>query len=231
MVIAIDGPAGAGKSTVSRLLAKKLGFIYLDTGAMYRAIAWALRHEDLRLPQNAPSSAALQQLPLRFFLEDGELQIAYRGKKLAQELREPEITNMASRISQVPAVRTLLTQRQRELAETGDIVAEGRDMTTVVFPETPFKVFLTADLATRARRRQMEYHQKGLDMEYALLEAQIRARDQADEQRSVAPLRPAADALLVDTSNRKAVEVVSQLLAFYTEKQQESALRAQKPEN
>jgi CMP/dCMP kinase len=225
MVIAIDGPAGAGKSTVSRLLAKTLGFIYLDTGAMYRAVAWVLRYEDLRLPHDAPSSEALQQLPLRFTLEDGELLISYRGKKLAQELREPEITNMASRISQVPAVRALLTQRQRELAECGNIVAEGRDMTTVVFPATPFKVFLTADLATRARRRQMEYRRKGLDLEYSLLAAQIRARDQADEQRSLAPLRPASDAFLLDTSAREPAEVVSQLIAFYTKKQQESALQ------
>jgi CMP/dCMP kinase len=218
MVIALDGPAGAGKSTVSRLLAKTLGFIYLDTGAMYRAIAWALRNEDLRLSHDAPSSETLQQLPLRFSLQDGELAITYRGKQLNEELREPDITNMASRISQVPAVRVLLTQRQRELAETGNLVAEGRDMTTVVFPETPFKVFLTADIATRARRRQLEYRQKGLEMEYSLLEAQIRARDQADEQRSLAPLRPAPDAFILDTSAREPADVVSQLLAFYRKK-------------
>ena len=222
MVIAIDGPAGAGKSTVSRLLARELGFIYLDTGAMYRAVAWALRKHDLRYHETDLTLETLEQLPLRFELLDGELVISFRGTRLGDELREPEITNMASRVSQLAAVRAFLTRWQRQLADSGDVVAEGRDMTTVVFPDTPFKVFLTADIGTRARRRQLEYRGKGIEIEYGLLEAQIRARDEADEQRSLAPLRPADDALLLDTSPLESPEVLKQLVAFYIEKRRHS---------
>jgi len=218
MVIAIDGPAGAGKSTVSRLLARELGFIYLDTGAMYRAVAWALRKHDRRYHEATLTLATLERLPLQFGLADGELVISFGGRRLAEELREPEITNMASRVSQLPPVRDFLTRWQRQLADIGDVVAEGRDMTTVVFSDTPYKVFLTADIATRARRRQLEYRGKGLEIEYALLEAQIRARDDADEQRSLAPLRPAHDAFLVDTSALETPDVLKQLIAFYMEK-------------
>jgi CMP/dCMP kinase len=218
MVIAIDGPAGAGKSTAARQLARELGFIYLDTGAMYRAVAWALRREDLRFRETTLSLERLEQLPVQFQLAAGEIVIGYRGKPLGDELRGPEITNMASRVSQLPAVREFLTGWQRRLADEGDVVAEGRDMTTVVFPDTPFKVYLTADIATRARRRQLEYHQKGVEIDYELLEAQIRARDEADQQRSFAPLRPAADAFLLDTTHLDAAEVLRQLIAFYDEK-------------
>ncbi|HBD07919.1 MAG TPA: (d)CMP kinase [Syntrophobacteraceae bacterium] len=218
MVIAIDGPAGAGKSTVSRQLARELGFIYLDTGAMYRAVAWALRREDLRHGEPSLTLDALSQLPLQFQMVGGELVVVYRGKRLGDELRDPEITNMASRISQNPVIREFLTGQQRRLASEGDVVAEGRDMTTVVFPDSPIKVFLTADLATRAQRRQIEYRQKGLEIEYELLEAQIRARDEADQQRSVAPLRPSADAFLLDTSQLDASEVLAQLVDFYNRK-------------
>jgi cytidylate kinase len=221
MVIAIDGPAGAGKSTVSRLLARDLGFIYLDTGAMYRAVAWALRKHDLRYHEANLTLEMLEQLPLRFDLSGGELVISFRGTRLGDELREPEITNMASRVSQLAAVRAFLTRWQRQLADSGDVVAEGRDMTTVVFPDTPFKVFLTADLGTRARRRQLEYQGKGIEIEYGLLEAQIRARDEADEQRSLAPLRPADDAFLLDTSSLESPEVLKQLVAFYVEKRRD----------
>jgi cytidylate kinase len=219
MVIAIDGPAGAGKSTVSRLLARELGFIYLDTGAMYRAVAWALRKHDLRYHEANLTLEMLEQLPLRFDLSGGELVISFRGARLGDELREPEITNMASRVSQLAAVRAFLTRWQRQLADSGDVVAEGRDMTTVVFPDTLFKVFLTADIGTRARRRQLEYQGKGIEIEYGLLEAQIRARDEADEQRSLAPLRPADDAFVLDTSFLESPEVLKKLVAFYIEKQ------------
>jgi CMP/dCMP kinase len=218
MVIAIDGPAGAGKSTVARQLARELGFIYLDTGAMYRAVAWALRREDLRYRDTTLTLEMLEQLPVQFQLAAGEIVIGYRGEPLGDELRGPEITNMASRVSQFPAVREFLTRWQRRLADEGDVVAEGRDMTTVVFPGTPFKVYLTADIATRTRRRQLEYRQKGMEIEYELLEAQLRARDQADQQRSLAPLRPAADAFLLDTSNLDAAEVMMQLIEFYYKK-------------
>jgi CMP/dCMP kinase len=214
MIVAIDGPAGAGKSTVARRLARALGFVYLDTGAMYRAVAWALRKALPGAPDEAQIERALEDIPLDFAISGGELAICHRGEALNDELRDPEVTQMASRISQVQAVRTLLAQRQRQLADREDVVTEGRDVTTVVFPAARIKVYLTADMSTRAERRRLEYRGKGLDIDYALLFEQIRARDEADRQRSLSPLRPAADALYLDTSRMDPDEVVSRLLDF-----------------
>lgn len=217
MVIAVDGPAGAGKSTVCRLLAATLGYTYLDTGAMYRAVAWALGRENSTNRNAAIDAARLSQLALRFDIENNTLIVYYGNKRLAEELRQPEISQAASRISQLPAVRVFLTQWQRKLAQQGDIVAEGRDMATVVFPDTPYKVYLTADLATRAKRRFLEYQQKKIPIDYASLEAQIRDRDQADQQRDLAPLRPAAGALVLDTTGLGIDTVVRRLLQFITQ--------------
>ncbi len=218
MIITIDGPAGAGKSTVCRLLAKALGYVYLDTGAMYRAIAWALKEKGKTCAEDGECAACLPTLPLRFFIAEGALTITCNGRFLDDELREPEITREASRISQSAAVRTFLTEWQRRLASDGRVVAEGRDMGTVVFPHAPVKVFLTADLATRTQRRQAQYREKGISVDYAELEAQIRERDAADAERALAPLRPAPDALLLDTSGMDISGVMERLLRFVREK-------------
>jgi cytidylate kinase len=218
MIITIDGPAGAGKSTVCRLLAKALGYVYLDTGAMYRAIAWALRDKGVASKEEAQFTAYLSTLPLQFIIADGALTISHDGKPLDDELREPDITQEASRISQSATVRTFLTDWQRRLAADGRVVAEGRDMGTVVFPHAPVKVFLTADLATRTHRRQVQYREKGILVDYSELEAQIRDRDAADAQRALAPLRPAPEALLLDTSGMDISGVMERLLRFVREK-------------
>lgn len=218
MIIAIDGPAGAGKSTVCRLLATTLGYVYLDSGAMYRAIAWALVREGLAPEDERSVALRLPLLPLQFSIHDAALMISYEGKPLGDELRQPEITQEASRISRIACVRAFLVQWQRRLGAQGRIVAEGRDMTTVVFAEAAVKVFLTADLATRVQRRQAEYLQKGISIDYPTLELQIRTRDEADQARALSPLRPAPDALVLDTSVLGISEVVHRLLQFISEK-------------
>ena len=214
MIVAVDGPAGAGKSTVCRLLAEKLGFVYLDSGAMYRAVAWVLKQRHLEPEDSTEFSSHLAKLPFRFHIENDALAIYYRDRRLEEELRQPEIAGAASRISQIAAVRNHLTTWQRQLATMGNVVAEGRDTTTVVFPQAQVKVFLTADLATRARRRLLEYQQKNIPADYASIEAQIRDRDMADQQRSLAPLRAAPDALVVDTSSMAIEQVVGRLAAI-----------------
>lgn len=211
MIIAIDGPAGAGKSTVCKILAQKLRFLYLDTGAMFRAVAWALLQEKADC---APGelSACLRGLALRFRVQEGRLAISHRGAELADELRNPEISDEASRISRMEPVREFLLVWQKKLAEQGDIVAEGRDTATVVFPDADLKVFLTASPETRINRRLAEYRAKGIDIEFREMERQIRERDEADSRRDLAPMRPADGAIILDTSALDVEQVVERLV-------------------
>ncbi|NTU47380.1 MAG: (d)CMP kinase [Syntrophobacteraceae bacterium] len=214
MVIAVDGPAGAGKSTVCRRVAEELGFIYLDTGSMYRAVAWALLKNNIDPRSDMDIEQSLPCLPIEFAIESNSLSISYGGSGIADDLRNPETTRYASLVSQRKPVRDYLTLCQRKLAAMGNVVAEGRDMGTVVFPDAEVKVFLTANLETRTQRRLLEYHNKGVPMDYASLETQIKARDEADQSRSIAPLRAGEGVAILDSSHLNIDQVVSLLLTM-----------------
>lgn len=205
MVIAIDGPAGAGKSTVAKGVAKALGFIYLDSGAMYRCVALAA----LGAGTDLDDPAAMGELATGIEIELADGRVLLDGGDVTDEIRAPQVSASASRVSVHPEVREAMVARQRALIETGDYVAEGRDIGTVVSPEAPLKVFLTASDAERARRRAAE---TGEDVD-AVLAAQS-ARDARDRGREHGALRPAADSVEVDTTGLDAAQVVDRVVGL-----------------
>lgn len=211
-VIAIDGPAGAGKSTVSREVAKRLGFMYLDTGAMYRALALAVKKAGID-PQNDKSLGSLcKSLNIRFDAAQASPRIFLNGEDVSEHIRTPEIDMLASKISAIAVVRQEMTRLQRAVAEkAGRAVAEGRDMGTVVFPDAKCKFFLTATLEERARRRYEERRQRGEKVDPAQVARELKKRDEQDEKRALAPLKPAEDAVIIDTTQLTIDEVVDKI--------------------
>lgn len=217
-IITIDGPSGAGKSTISKLLAARLYYTYLDTGAMYRVVGLMVERTGLDL-QAANSKEKLVQLLDSFDLklapgqENQETRAFLNGEDVSETIRTPEMAMVASRVSAEPEVRTKLSDMQRVMGSKGAIVAEGRDMGTVVFPDAKYKFFLDATPEERALRRQKQLLEKGQKVEYEEILSQIRKRDQDDSSRSLAPLKPAADAMVIDSSEMSIEEVVSFMLA------------------
>ncbi len=209
MVIAIDGPAGAGKSTVARAVAAELGFTYLDSGAMYRSVALAAREVGV----DADDGTALGPLAAGLEIDFDGRRVLLDGRDVSDEIRRPEVTADASRVSVHPAVREAMVARQRELIRAGDYVAEGRDIGTVVSPDSPLKVFLTASDEERARRRAA---QSGEDVA-SVLEAQ-RRRDARDTEREHGALRAAEDAVELDTTGLSLEEVVGRVVALVHER-------------
>ena len=217
-IITIDGPSGAGKSTISKLLAAGLHYTYLDTGAMYRVVGLQVLRAGLDLDA-VGSEEKLAQLLAGLDMtmapgkDGGETRVFLDGEDVSEIIRTPEIAMAASRASAEPAVREKLTAMQRDIGESGAIVAEGRDMGTVVFPDAANKFFLDATPEERAERRQKQLAEKGQYVEFEEILAQILKRDHDDSSRSLAPLRPAQDAEIVDSSDMTIDEVVSFMLA------------------
>lgn len=213
--IAIDGPAGAGKSTIAKKVASKLSFIYVDTGAMYRAMALHLLKQEVPLGDADAISKSCQSAKISIAYEGGEQQVLLNGENVTSMLRTESVGNMASVSSANPDVRAKLVSLQQELAASADVVMDGRDIGTVVLPNAQVKVYLTASSHTRALRRYKELMEKGEACDLKAIEADIIDRDYRDMHREISPLCQAEDAVLVDSSEMTIEEVVDAILALY----------------
>ena len=198
--VAIDGPAGAGKSTLARRLAAELGYIYVDTGAMYRAIGLYALRAGKDPKDNEAVNALLPEIELRFAFIDGEQHIYLKNEDVSTAIRTEQVGMAASAVGANPAVRAFLLELQREMAKKQDVLMDGRDIGTVVLPDAAVKIFLTATPEARAARRWKEYRQKGTEVSYEKVLEDVKQRDDQDIHRAAPPLRQAADAVLLDTS-------------------------------
>ena len=221
LIIAIDGPAASGKSTTARLLARKLGYVYLDTGAMYRACALQLVRTGISL-DNAPAiEAMLKDLDIRVETSGTENRILLGAEDVSQAIRANEISQLASGVSALPAVRHRMVELQRAMAAGGGYILDGRDIGTYVFPDADLKFFLTAAPEIRARRRWLELKNKGQEKAFEHIFAEIQERDHNDSNRSLAPLAVAEDAIVVDNSKLSIDQQVESLLALVLKKLEE----------
>jgi cytidylate kinase len=212
IVVAIDGPAGAGKSTLAKMLAQELGYTYIDTGAMYRAVGLLAREQGVDAEDGAALSRLAQDMDFRFAWEGARQRVRVGERDVSDAIRSLEAAADASRVSRVPELREALVALQRHMGLGGGVVMEGRDIGTVVFPRAELKVFLTASARERGHRRWAELRAKGEEADLQDVIAQVEARDLADSTRAVAPLRPAADAVIVDTSELRIDRVLQALL-------------------
>jgi CMP/dCMP kinase len=223
LIIAIDGPSGAGKSTLAKRLAKELGFIYVDTGAMYRALALKVLREGVDLADDASMARLIESTTIDLQV-DGALQVLLDGADVAADIRTPQVSQMASKASALPAVRARMLELQRDMARRGNIVAEGRDIGTVVFPQAEVKIFLQASAAERARRRFAELQAAGQSVDLTETLREIEERDKRDSERDLAPLRQADDALMIDSSSVDANQVTARVLAHIGTKTRENQI-------
>ena len=216
--VAIDGPASAGKSTVAKIVAKKLHFIYCDTGAMYRSVTFAALKNHVKLDDDQALKELLKTIEIRFVPAEPEQRVFVNDEEVTQAIRTPEITNNVSLVSAQPSVRAELNKRLQEIAEAGGIVMDGRDIGTTVLPNAEVKIFLVASVHERAVRRFKENQTKGIDTPLDVLEKEIEERDYKDSHREISPLTQAKDAVLVDTTSLTIDQVVDQILEIINQK-------------
>jgi len=217
--IAIDGPAGAGKSTVAKIIAQKLGYIYIDTGAMYRALTYKILKEKIDLNDTSLLMTVAENTSITFDNRAGiTKQLVFcDGEDVTELIRSPEVNNFVSKVAQIPEIREVMVTMQQKLSLINNVIMDGRDIGTVVLPQAKYKFFLTAALEERAKRRTQELWEKGYQVRYQSVLEDIIQRDKLDTTREVAPLKPAPDAILIDTSNLTLEEVVAKILKIIRE--------------
>jgi len=207
--IAIDGPAGAGKSTIARKLAEKLGYLYIDTGAMYRALTYCALKKGVNINDSEKLTDLAERVDI--FLsadEDGQLRVYCGGEDVTPHLRDPMVSQCVSRVAEVPGVRHRMVELQRKMASAGGVIMDGRDIGTYVLPDAQLKFFITADLEERARRRLKDLEKQGYEADFEEVKKEIAMRDVKDSSRALAPLKKAEDAVLIDTTNLTVDEVL-----------------------
>lgn len=210
--IAIDGPSGAGKSTISRKAAEIFGFIYVDTGAIYRTIGLASKIRGISLDDKAAVMEMLTKLNIELkYNESGEQHMYLDGKDVSRDIRLPEVSMLASKVSAIPEVRTFLVDMQRDMAKKYDVIMDGRDIGTVILPDADLKIFLTADVNDRARRRYEELRTKGMIKPFDEVLAEMKQRDEQDTLRAAAPLKAAEDAVMLDTSGNTLEQSIAEV--------------------
>lgn len=218
VIITVDGPSGAGKGTLCYALAQKLGFDFLDSGAIYRITALAATKKAILLDDENALAEIGQNLDVQFIPQDGEVNVILNGENVGDQIRTAEAGQNASKVAAFPKVRQALLQRQRDFASEKGLIADGRDMGTVVFPAAQIKLFLDASAEERAKRRVKQLQSKGFNANFDEILAEIKERDFRDRNRAVAPLVPAADALLLDSTNLSIDEVIQQALDYISSK-------------
>ncbi|TYZ24970.1 (d)CMP kinase [Selenomonas ruminis] len=213
LVVAIDGPAGAGKSTVAQLAAKKLGYTYIDTGAMYRAVAWKTLQQGKEITDELILEV-VKDIDVNLAYADGKTKVTVDGTDVSTAIRTPEVSGIVSQVAALGPVRTKMVDLQRKMAERGSVLMDGRDIATNVLPNADVKIFLTASIEERAMRRWKEMKEKGYDITLEKLQQDIAARDKADSEREISPLVQAEDATLLDTTGLSIDEVVARILSM-----------------
>lgn len=223
VIVAIDGPSGAGKSTVARLLADRLGYVYIDTGAMYRAVALSVKRASVSPSDEGALEELCRGLEISFERDTGGYRVLLNGEDVSEAIRTPEISQFTSRISTRKAVRDVLLHEQRRMGRAGNVVLEGRDIGSVVFPDADVKFFLSASAEERGKRRFLELRAKGENVTVENTIAEVAARDTRDEQREIAPLLMAEDALLIDSTGVSITDVVARMEMIVRGKESERA--------